>query len=127
MTTESDDGVRLWIDGKSLVSNWTHHSLEENEGTIELKAGKLYAIKLEYYDNAKYAAIKLYWSSASQSKEIIPASALFKTYDECPNDPDKTLEGECGCGEEEGTCEIAGDLWMVTFDHDPCRTSVCLP
>ena len=62
------------------------------------------------------AVIKLYWSSASQSKEIIPASAFFNVYDECPEDPNKIFKGECGCGVEEGTCEVAKDhLLMITF------------
>ena len=52
LTTASDDGVRLWINGKRLISNWTHHSLEENNGTIRLEARKFYALKLEYYDQA---------------------------------------------------------------------------
>jgi hypothetical protein len=32
--TESDDGVRLWVDGRLIVDNWTDHSRTENAGTI---------------------------------------------------------------------------------------------
>ena len=32
--TQSDDGVRLWVDGRLVVSNWTTHTLTENRGSI---------------------------------------------------------------------------------------------
>ena len=31
--TTSDDGVRLWIDGRLIVDNWTDHPPTENSGT----------------------------------------------------------------------------------------------
>ena len=30
--TQSDDGVRLWVNGQLLVNNWTNHSVTENGG-----------------------------------------------------------------------------------------------
>jgi len=42
--TNSDDGVRLWVDGQQLVDNWTDHSATENSGTIDLIAGNAYSI-----------------------------------------------------------------------------------
>ena len=37
--TESDDGSRLWIDGKIVVDNGGLHAMEEKSGDIDLKAG----------------------------------------------------------------------------------------
>ena len=34
--TESDDGVRLWVNGQQVVNNWTDHARTENSGTISL-------------------------------------------------------------------------------------------
>ncbi len=76
-TTRSDDGVRLWVNGKLLVDNWTAHSATENSGTIALTAGKKVAITLEYYEKTGDAVAQLSWSSPSVAKAIIPASALF--------------------------------------------------
>jgi len=76
-TTNSDDGVRLWVDGKQLINNWTDHALTEDKGTINLIAGQKYDIKLEYYENAGRAALQLMWSSAHQAQEIVPQSQLF--------------------------------------------------
>jgi hypothetical protein len=75
--TTSDDGVRLWVNGSLIVDNWTDHAPTENRGTITLTAGQLYDIRMEYYENGGGAVAKLWWSSASQPKQIIPSARLF--------------------------------------------------
>ncbi len=74
--TKSDDGVRLWVNGKLLIDNWTNHAPTENTGTISLTAGQKYNIVMEYYEYRYGAVAQLLWSSTRQSKEIIPESAL---------------------------------------------------
>lgn len=44
---------------------------------LALVAERPYAVKLEYYERTGDAVIRLYWSSASQGKEIIPPRRLF--------------------------------------------------
>jgi hypothetical protein len=75
--TESDDGVRLWVNGQLLVDNWTDHGVTENSGSIALQAGKYYAIQLEYYENTVGALIRLSWQSPSTPRQVIPASAFL--------------------------------------------------
>jgi hypothetical protein len=76
-TTVSDDGVRLWIDGRLLIDHWDDHSPTEDGGTIGLVAGRSYAVTMEYYENGGGAVAKLLWSSASLPKAAIPASQMF--------------------------------------------------
>jgi glucose/arabinose dehydrogenase/regulation of enolase protein 1 (concanavalin A-like superfamily) len=76
--TVSDDGVRLWVNNQQIINNWTDHGSTENASTpITLQAGQLYDIKMEFYENAGNAVAQLKWSSASQSKAIIPTSQLY--------------------------------------------------
>jgi hypothetical protein len=77
--TTSDDGVRLWIDGKQVINDWSVHAPREDKGTIALQAGKNYNIKLEYYDQQYGAVMQLRWSSASSAKQVIPQSQLFSS------------------------------------------------
>ena len=49
--TQADDGVRLWVNGKQLIEDWTNHSLATREGTISLQAGQKVPIILEYFEN----------------------------------------------------------------------------
>lgn len=76
-TTLSDDGVRLWVDGRLLIDHWTDHPLAKDSGGLKLEAGKLYDLRLEYYENGVDAAMKLFWSSPSQKEEIIPSERLY--------------------------------------------------
>jgi glucose/arabinose dehydrogenase len=78
--TNSDDGVRLWVNGQKLVDNWSDHGPTENSGSIPLTAGQKYSIVLEYYDQSGGAQIQLSWSSGSQAKQIVPQSWLYPQF-----------------------------------------------
>jgi hypothetical protein len=82
--TQSDDGVRLWVNGVQLVNNWTVHALTENSGGIVLQAGVPAEIKLEFYEGTQSAACKLLWSSPSQVKQVVPAAALRPVFKAVP-------------------------------------------
>ncbi|HEX7665288.1 MAG TPA: PA14 domain-containing protein, partial [Polyangiaceae bacterium] len=74
---QSDDGVRVWVNGTKIIDNWTDHGSTENTGTIALTAGKKVDVKVEYYENTGNAVAELSWSSPSQTKQIVPTSQLF--------------------------------------------------
>jgi len=80
LCTESDDGSRVFIDGKQVVDNGGLHAMEEKEGEVELKAGD-HEIKVEFFENGGEAGCKLSWSAEGVEKQIIPASALFHKKD----------------------------------------------
>ncbi len=75
--TGSDDGVRLYVNNQLIIENYTDHPGTVDSGTINLVAGQLYDIRLEYYENEGYAVAQLAWSSTSQALQIIPQSQLF--------------------------------------------------
>ncbi len=105
--TYSDDGVRLWVDGERIINNWTDHSPTEDSGTINLKGGRIYDIKLEYYGRGGGATIRLYWSGPGRSKVIIPKSRLYPPSHPYPLDdpPDIHLDSKY--------LQILQDSWMV--------------
>ncbi|TMW66346.1 hypothetical protein Poli38472_004111 [Pythium oligandrum] len=76
---DCDDHVRLWIGDLLLIDRW---SLESDGGvavqaTIYLDSTILYPIIIEYRDLAGIARISVQWSTASLTKEVIPASQLY--------------------------------------------------
>jgi hypothetical protein len=75
-TVRSDDGVRLWVDERLLVDNWTDHQVTENSGDITLGAGTRVPIMLEYYQHLGMASVALSWSWAGQATSLIPTDAL---------------------------------------------------
>lgn len=78
--TESDDGSRLWIDGKVVIDNGGLHAMEEKSGEVDLKAGE-HDLKVELFENDGDVGCKLSWESQSAAKEILPEGALFHKKD----------------------------------------------
>ena len=75
--TITDDGLRLWVDGKLIIDNWTLHGDTEDSGTIDLVAGRSYSIKMEYFENTSGATARLGWQSPHTPKQIIPTYLLW--------------------------------------------------
>ncbi|MES2439015.1 MAG: Ig-like domain-containing protein [Verrucomicrobiota bacterium] len=74
--TNTDDGVRLWVNGLLLIDHWVGQAATSWTGTIPLVANQSYDLVMEYYESGASASAKLYWSSASQIEEIIPSSRM---------------------------------------------------
>ncbi|MBE9118829.1 hypothetical protein IQ249_23345 [Lusitaniella coriacea LEGE 07157] len=47
--TESDDGVKLWVNGQLMIDGWNGGG-NRNSSPITLEAGEKYDIKLEYQE-----------------------------------------------------------------------------
>ncbi len=69
-----DDGSRLYLDGKLLIDDWTEHGEKPIGAEAELKPGKEYEVKLEYFENALGASARLTWDLSqkdfSKAKEV---------------------------------------------------------
>ena len=78
--TESDDGSRVFIDGKQVVDNGGLHGMEEKEGAVELKAGD-HEIKIDMFENEGGAGCKASWACTGIEKAILPAAKLFHKKD----------------------------------------------
>ncbi len=62
LSTYSDDGVRLWLDGKLIVSNWRSSSATiASSPSLQLEAGKPYRLVLDYFEDYGNASSRLLW------------------------------------------------------------------
>ena len=76
-TTLSDDGVRLYVNGRLVIDNWTDHVAVQNSGTIALAANQKYDVRLDYYERGGDATIQLSWAYPGQTSQVVPQSRLF--------------------------------------------------
>lgn len=76
--TNSDDGVRVWVNGTQVINNWTDHSATLNtSGNVTLTAGVNYPVIVEFYENGGDAVISLQWKG--------PADSAFSIVNGCPS------------------------------------------
>ena len=73
----SGDGARLWVNDSLLIDQWYYKHVEEATGSVFLKGGQKYPIKLEYFEAWERAACFLLWSNNRLARHLIPKSQLF--------------------------------------------------
>lgn len=57
-TANTDDGVRLWVDGRQIINAWNDHKPQDSIGEIDLKGGYV-DLKMEYYEDVGGAKANL--------------------------------------------------------------------
>ncbi|HVT11761.1 MAG TPA: glycoside hydrolase family 3 C-terminal domain-containing protein [Fimbriimonadaceae bacterium] len=57
----SDDGMRLMLDGKTIVEDWGEHAAKTTTATVSLRQGQKVPIRVEYYQNGGQASARLGW------------------------------------------------------------------
>ncbi len=72
----SDDGKRIWIDGKKVLDDWTDQGMDSESFKVKLSAG-LVPIKVEYYQGDGGAGMVLKWTLPGQEEaKVIGAEHL---------------------------------------------------
>jgi hypothetical protein len=71
--TDTDDGVRLWVNNSLLINEWhTRDDIGGYKKTLSLQADQYLPIRMEYFENTKKAFAELKFD-----EEIIPSTYLF--------------------------------------------------
>ncbi|MCP3142346.1 PA14 domain-containing protein [Pyxidicoccus xibeiensis] len=97
-TTSTDDGVRLWVGGQSVINNWTLQNDYDplSTGTASLVAGQSYPLVMEYFEGPGLAHARLSWAYPGQALQVVPASAL--SHEDGPTVPGVPPLVETGTG-----------------------------
>ncbi|MDQ3000646.1 MAG: PA14 domain-containing protein [Fibrobacterota bacterium] len=73
--TSSDDGSRLFVDGRLIVDNDGLHGVQERSGQIALVAG-YHAIKVQYFERGGGEVLDVKYQGPGIGKTAIPAEVL---------------------------------------------------
>jgi len=77
LSTETDDGVQVWLDGELIIDSWIDQGATWNESEpVDLVAGESYLLEMAYYENTGGAVARLHWESPTQSKKAVDALQL---------------------------------------------------
>ncbi|QRK13886.1 glycoside hydrolase family 2 [Archangium violaceum] len=72
-----DNGFRLFIDGEPVIDHWVGDwDVEQHSAPVHLVAGEAHDFRLEMFQDVGGANMFLRWSSATVSKQIVPATAF---------------------------------------------------
>ena len=66
----SDDGVRMWLNGELVVDEWHNRGMTTDQVELDMEAGEKYAIKLEYFDNGGDAICQLLWEVPATTDDL---------------------------------------------------------
>lgn len=75
--TVTDDGVRLWINNKLIIDAWKDEFLNLAASPLVLIGGQTNEIRMEMYDARERAVARLFWSSPTTPRGIIPTLRLY--------------------------------------------------
>ena len=75
-STDSDDGSRLFVDGKLIADNDGLHSNIEVKGVVALAAGP-HAIRVQYFQKSGGRDLKVSIEGPKGDKQMIPGTMLF--------------------------------------------------
>ena len=84
MGIEGDDGYRLFLDEKLLIDNWRKQSYRATLAPVALSPGSTHALRLEFFESAGPARLRLVWDTASSDvaqQRIDSAVALARRSD----------------------------------------------
>ncbi len=76
LTLTSDDGSRLWLDDKLLIDNWGDHSCTDKSAQVALTHGQRRRLRIDYYNGAADACLRLTWRRPGVAATLVPPSAL---------------------------------------------------
>jgi hypothetical protein len=68
-TTTSDDGIRVSVDGETIIDNWTVHAPTENSAEINLVDG-VHNISVDYFENDGRAVASLDWERIGDAGDV---------------------------------------------------------
>jgi large repetitive protein len=103
--TNSDDGVRVWVNGNLIINNWTVHAPTiDTSGVVTLTAGQRVPIVVEYQEFGGGAVLELSWLRPGANWAAMPATQLYPAA--APATGVSPPSNAVACSNENATCVL---------------------
>jgi len=76
LITNTDDGVKLWLDNKLLIDRWFDQTGDNSTPPLKLEKDHDYNLRIEYFNGHGEASASLAWSTPSMPRQIISPANL---------------------------------------------------
>ncbi|MBN2594758.1 MAG: DUF5110 domain-containing protein [Sedimentisphaerales bacterium] len=77
----TDDGVRVWIDDKQVINDWTTHGVETFSAKFNFAANSRHSIKMEFFQGGGGAAAYLEWQMPAKKTAVVWSSEAGSAVD----------------------------------------------
>ena len=106
LSLTTDDGCRLFLDGKRLIDHWVDTAAATETVGVDLVAGRAYDLRVEYYQGSGLAVASFDWT--------IPGTARFTEATEAARRSEVAVvcvstEGTEGEGQDRPSMDLPGD------------------
>ncbi|MBL9120223.1 MAG: right-handed parallel beta-helix repeat-containing protein [Phycisphaerae bacterium] len=85
LRTISDDGIRVMVDGKTVIEDWTWHAPRESTGTITFAERTQVEIVVEHFELDGFAQLQLFIEGTIESKRRAPFGAAAQEQESRPD------------------------------------------
>lgn len=72
----SDDGARVWVGDKQVVDQWVGRGETDSVFELNMKAGQLVPIRIEYFQSTGKGSAKFAWIEPEGSRQLVPRECL---------------------------------------------------
>lgn len=79
----ADDGVRVKVNGVTIVDDWLNHPVQEHSGQAVLAANTSVAFQVEYFNGSSIGEVHIDYEclNASIVRQLVPQQVLFSAAD----------------------------------------------
>ena len=77
----TDEGVRLWIDGRLVINELSNRTARTFTGTVPLQRGERSDVRLESVHRAGQGNLKALWSSKSKPETVLGGEGVYPSFE----------------------------------------------
>ena len=77
LLAEAAGGVRVTVDGQTVIDDWSPHARRTKSADVKFTAGQFYDLKVEYVDQGA-ATARLLWAAPAKAATVVPQESLYR-------------------------------------------------